>query len=205
MKVILVAGTHSWRGRAADWYNPSPPSPFVTYLASLGVSLLEPDRPYIWDTNVGGVGFGDDDLLGWKAAGINLFYYVVPPLYPALWLAPRETVVISHSHGLQPTLWAAAEGLRINLLIDVAGPVRKDMLPVAERARPNIGRWVHIHAGRRDWWQVWGGLFDGHLGVVREHPLADLNLPVPAADHGDVLRTPAYFPIIGQALGLAGV
>ncbi|MGH9350242.1 MAG: hypothetical protein ACRD26_23560 [Vicinamibacterales bacterium] len=199
MKVILVPGTHSWRGEASqDWFSPT--SAFVGYLGGVGFTLLDTVHPYTWDTGLGGVGFGDDDLIGWQAAGINLLHYVVPPRCKPMQVPGGLTILITHSHGLQPVLFAAAAGLKVDLCIDVAGPVRQDMMPTAERARQNIRRWVHVHAGKRDWWQVWGALFDGRWGIVREHRLADLNIPVPAADHGDVLRNPAYFPVIGRAL-----
>lgn len=193
--VILVPGTHAWDGVKEDWYSPG--SLFVEYLRSIGYEPIDP--PFIWDTEVGGIGFGDV-LRGWRANGINLLRFVVPPRCPDRRILPSETIVISHSHGLQVVLWAAARGLLIDTFVDVAGPVREDMMPAARDARPNIRRWVHIHAGRKDKWQWLGAMFDGNFGIVRQHPLADRNVREPQADHGDVLRTPRFFHHVGEAL-----
>lgn len=198
MKIILVPGTHAWDGHTAGWYSPG--SLFVDYLHSIGVELLDAARPFVWSTRLGGLGLGDGDLLNWKASGVNLFAYVVPPRCPHLQVPSSETVILSHSHGLQPVLFAAADGLKIDTFIDVAGPVRADMMHVARAARPNIRRWVHVHAGRRDLWQWFGELGDGACGVVRKHPEAHDNIAVNTADHNDVLELPQYFPIIGKVL-----
>lgn len=197
--VILVPGTHSWRGdESRDWYSPG--SPFMKYLTGLGIALVNAERPFVWSTDLGGLGFGAGDLSVWKAAGLNLYAYVVPPRCPDQRLPAAETTIISHSHGLQVVLCACAEGLKVDTFIDVAGPVRQDMMPLAEAARPNIRRWIHVHAGHRDKWQWFGTFGDGFFGIVRQHPLADENVPVLKADHGDVLRNPIYFPIIGSCL-----
>jgi hypothetical protein len=200
MKAILVAGTHAWRadGRVA-WYHPD--SVFAQRLKEMGVQIVGAHSPFTWSTELGGVGFGDDDLVVWKAAGINLLHYAVPPLCPEHQIPSSDLVVISHSHGLQVVLCAAAAGLKIDTFIDICGPVRKDMMSVAQLARPNIRRWVHMYGGKRDRWQWFGEMFDGHIGVVREHKLADHNIGVNSADHRDILADPELFPIIVQALG----
>ena len=194
--VILVPGTHAWRGDGrVDWYNSAQ---FLAHLTAHGYEPLDPRRPFVWSTDLGGVPFRG--LAVWKAAGLNLYAYAVPPRCPERRVPAAETVVISHSHGLQVALCAAAEGLKIDTLVDVCGPVRMDLRGTAGQARPNIRRWVHVHAGRRDRWQWFGTLFDGYLGVVREHPLADQNVAVPEADHGQVLRDPRYFHVVTDAL-----
>jgi len=124
----------------------------------------------------------------------------VPPRCPQERIPADDLVVISHSHGLQPVLYAAKQGLKIDLLIDVCGPVRWDMLPIAGAAKKHIHRWVHIHAGHRDRWQWFGSLFDGHVGIVRKHPLADENLAIPEADHSQVMRDPRYQALIRGVL-----
>lgn len=201
MNLILIPGTHAWdTDNTSEWYHPD--SLFVQSLEDHGHILLDDERPFVWSTGIGGVGFGKGDLAVWHAAGINLYAYVVPPRCPERRVSPDQTIIISHSHGLQVVLYAAAEGLKIDTFIDVSGPVRKDMLSTARLARPNIRRWIHIHSGGKDNMQWLGELFDGHLGVVRKHPLADHNIEVKAANHGDVLRDPAYFGIIHGALSL---
>ena len=205
MQLIAVPGTHAWRGPdgAGDWYHPG--SPVLAYLASIPppgtIALADPAHPFVWSTDLGGaLPFTDTDLAVWLAAGENLYQYGAQPRCEQQRLPPEETVILSHSHGLQPVLVAAAKGLQIHTFVDVAGPVRKDMRAIAEAARPQIRRWVHIHAGHRDRMQWLGELWDGHLGVVREHPLADENVSVPQADHSEVLRLPQYFPVIARAV-----
>lgn len=197
-QVVLVPGTHAWDGIKLDWYSPG--QPFHEFMKTLeGFELVCPNDPYVWSTRLGGVGFGDGDLVVYRAAGVNLLHYCVPPRFPDLRIPPDELVIVSHSHGLQPVLFAAAAGLKIDLLIDVSGPVREDMMPWATKARPNIRRWVHTYGGRKDRWQWLGGLFDGHVGIERKHPLAK-NLQVPGADHGEVLRDPRHFKMIHDIL-----
>jgi hypothetical protein len=91
-------------------------------------------------------------------------------------------------------LYACADhDLKVGTLISVGSPVRKDMMCVAKRARGNIGTWIHVHSDGSDRWQWFGELFDGHFGIVREHPLADRNDSVPGVGHGNLLRQPQHF------------
>lgn len=195
--VVLIAGTGAWANDSrVDWYCPT--SPFVSYIAAHGIfpifgKGIDQPCPFVWSTRLGGVGFGNHDLLEWAAAGANLFMYCVPPLCPDRRLLPSETNIIAHSHGLQVVLYACARGLKVNALVSVGSPIRKDMEATAKAARPNIGRWLHLHSDCSDRWQWLGELFDGHLGIVREHPLADLNDCVPNAGHSSVLERPEYF------------
>jgi len=193
-QVILVPGTHAWDGFRKDWYSPG--APFHDFIPTVpGHELVCPDAPFVWSSRLGGVGFGDDDLVVYHAAGVNLYHYAVPPRCPDKMIAPEDLVVISHSHGLQVVLYAAARGLKIDLLIDISGPVRADMFVTATKAKLNIKRWVHLYGGRKDRWQWLGGLFDGNVGIVRKHPLAE-NLEVPKADHSMVTRDPNYHALI---------
>lgn len=196
MHIVLVPGTKAWNGEKIDWYSPG--SLFVTYLASKGISLLDPDHPFVWSTDIGGIGFGKGDQLVWKAAGVNLYQYLIPPRCQDRRVPPNDTIVLSHSHGLQVVLFAAAHGLKIKTFVDVAGPVRHDMMETARVARRNIRHWVHIHAGPKDYWQWLGELFDGKIGIVRQHELADVNLEIKDANHGDALRNPKFFPLVGD-------
>jgi hypothetical protein len=198
-RAVLVAGTHAWRDiTSRDWYSPG--SWFALELERLGVSpVFAPDVfgsgrrvGFVWSTDVGGVGFGSGDLAVWQAAGIQLFWWCVPPWCPEARIPPDELLVIAHSHGVQPALWAFALGLRGRLL-SIGSPIRKDMLPIAERARPNIARWVHVHSDGSDNWQWLGALFDGRIGVYRQHPLADVNRLIPKVGHSEILRDPTQF------------
>lgn len=204
-RTLLVAGTHSWRndGRV-DWYCPG--HPFVQMLEAEGVTpLFLPDdagtlRPFGWSTRLGGVGFGDDDLLVWAAGGLHMYQVCVPPLCPERRIPGSELCVISHSHGLQPVLFACGTfGLRIDTLISVAPPIRKDMREIAARARPNIGYWLNVHGNSLDRWQWFGALFDGNWTrwftgnrIERAHPLADQNAAAPT-DHSELLRDPTCY------------
>jgi hypothetical protein len=202
-RTVLVAGTHDWGigdppvgGR---WYAPG--SPWVEAAQAAGVTPLfgrnvygDP-TPFIWSTDLGGVGFGSGDLKVWVAAGWNLYWFCVPPLCPDRRVPAAELNVVTHSHGLQVALAAAANGLKIDTLLSVAGPVRKDMREVTAQARKNIRYWVHLHSDKSDRWQWFGTLFDGKIGIVREHPSADLNIKVPQVGHSEMLREPARFPL----------
>src|SRR6185437_7368114 len=103
-----------------------------------------------------------------------------------------EVNVFSQSHGLQVVLYACGKyNLKVHTFIDVAGPVRGDMLAIAKAARPNITRWLHLHSGWKDRWQILGELFGGGT-FVRAHPLADVNAVMPGG-HSDIVRDPALF------------
>lgn len=188
-KVVCVAGTHDWSSdeTTSRWYRRG--SPFVTLLSRSTEPVFTPEgSPFTWSTDLGGVGFGKSDLNVWDAAGQNLFWYCVPPRCPERRIPGAELTIITHSHGLQPVLFACGQyGLKVNRLISVTGPVRGDMEAMARLARPNITLWQHLYA-KRDFWQLVGGLFDGHLGFHQKHPLADENHFVEGTNHSQLLR-----------------
>lgn len=194
MTIITVAGTHgyddTWKRRD---------SPVSQHLArELGADI---DDRFIWSTALGGIGPGSGDLRVWESAGQNLFQFCVPPRCPDRRIAPGDLVLLTHSHGLQVALFALAAGLKARALIDVCGPVREDMLPIARLAAAQVDTWTHLHGGRRDRWQWFGALFDGHVGIRRAHPLADRNVACPDADHDDPLVVEALWPLIAGAVG----
>ena len=90
--------------------------------------------------------------------------------------------------------YGAAAGLRIPRLITIGSPVRGDMAEVWARARPQIGRWLHLYSAG-DWWQIFGQFGDGVIGRRRSMPLADRNVEVPGVHHADLLRDPARFDL----------
>jgi hypothetical protein len=196
MRVIPVPGT--W-GRTQDWYRPC--SAWGLYLDTLGIEVYEPDgRPFLWSTDAGGwqvwrrwgLGHRTGDHWDWQAGGESLFRLIVPPLAPDRRIPPAETVLVSHSHGLQVVLYACAAGLQVDRLIDISGPVRADMRPVMEAALPNIGQWLHVHSDRSDRMQWLGEMGDGALDITRAHPAANMNRALPAAGHSGVLRDPTW-------------
>lgn len=187
-----VAGTGAAK-RTAEWNDVD--SLLSVYLRERGIENIAGQAlsPFLWSTDLNGIGAKNQE--DWKATGRALFYYFVPQLRPELAIRPCRSNVICHSHGLQGVLFACAYGLKLNALISVGSPVRKDMEAVAKLARPNIARWLHIHSDGSDRWQWLGELFDGHFGIVREHPLADKNVAVAGVGHAGVLRDPADFPL----------
>lgn len=212
--LIVVPGTWEWPASSEPgepvWYQPH--SLFSDYLASQGWAIARDDaRPFVWSTRATGFQFWDR-LLGrqtqmqadWAAAAENLYAWVVPPRAPERRLPPEQTTILTHSHGLQVALLAAARGLKIQTLIDICGPVRKDIRAYLDpTVRANIGYWWHLHADRSDWWQVLGGIGDGSFGVQRSHPDADLNQRLPQAGHSRLLRDRAWMPLLDSALDWA--
>lgn len=212
--LIVVPGTWEWPAPSTSespiWYQPH--SLFSDYLASRGWALASDDgRPFVWSTRATGYQLWDR-LLGrraqmqadWAAAAENLYAWVVPPRAPERRLPPEQTTILTHSHGLQVALLAAARGLKIQTLIDICGPVRKDIRAYLDPAiRANIGYWWHLHADRSDWWQILGGIGDGSLGIQRSHPDADLNQRLPQAGHSRLLRDRAWMPLLDSALDWA--
>lgn len=188
---LPVQGTWDTRSEGS-WSLPS--SPLSVYLQERGLHNLSGDGtiPYAWSTDLD---FECGDHQAWLAGGKALYYYLVPPLCPANRWPPAETVIVTHSHGLQVALYAAALGLKIDRLLSFMGPVRKDMMSVATQARPNIRRWRQVRSDKTDKWQWLGELFDGHLGIVRNHPLADVNETVPGVGHTGVLNDPSNYPL----------
>lgn len=181
-----------------QWHQPD--SPWMAWLRTQGFVQLVPDRrSFVWSTNVDGL-LPWRKQATWRAAGENLFAYIVPPLAPERRIPPRCTFVLCHSHAAQVVLHACALGLKIAELVDIAGPVREDMMPIARLARPNIAHWQHLHSDRSDRMQWLGEIGDGALGIVREHPLADVNHPMPKAGHSGVLNDPRWFDLLTPCL-----
>ena len=196
--VLLVQGTHAWgRSTAEQWWEAS--SPFARFLSSQQLELLGGDRPFIWDTDLDGVGWfhgRGKRHINWEAAGLCLYAYLKPPLNASDDYVPlADRNLIGHSHAMQVIAYACAAGLKINRLITIGSPVRKDMRDVYAAARPNVARWLHVHSDRSDRIQWLGTLFDGHVGVVRRQPFADVNLGIPQVSHSRLLNDPLCFPL----------
>ncbi len=198
---VPVPGTWAFRATpsADDWYHPS--SALSIYFTDRALFQIGSSRPFEWTTDPNGwrpwrrwFGVGDSDHRDWLVAGRNLYAWLRPPVTDSddyVKLADRN--IIAHSHALQVALYACASGLKINKLISLAGPVRDDMRAIAAAARPNIGRWIHVHSDKSDrtqWLGEWG---DGVLRIVRAHPLADMNIAIPRVGHSDMLhKTDAF-------------
>ncbi|MDP3909921.1 MAG: hypothetical protein Q8Q14_05985 [Gemmatimonadales bacterium] len=187
MKAILIGGTHSF-GRE-DWHDEN--SPFARdVLAPAGIEVVAPDgRPYLWSGALDGV-IGSNTK--WESAGYHLLAYAVPPLAPEHRIPSAELIVIAHSHAGQAAAYAFAYGLK-GTLVTIGTPVRKDMQPVWGDAHRNISRHLHLYS-KRDWWQLFGAIGDGVLGILRTFPEPTRNDEMPKG-HGDVLRDVALFPL----------
>lgn len=162
-------------------------SPFSRFMNSIGYEHISKDKPFWWTTDIDGL---DGKNVVWLVGGQNLYYYVVPPLFPDERVPVEKTLIITFSHGAQVALHAFAMGMK-GRLITVNPPVRDDMQPVIEKARPNILRWVNLYGNWKDYMAVLGALRDGHYNLRREFPEADKNILVPGG-HGDALRDPKW-------------
>jgi pimeloyl-ACP methyl ester carboxylesterase len=186
---VAIPGTGAGAVTAEDdWTRPH--SAFSEFARSHGLEnrARRATHSFVWSTNLN---FGNGSMDNWIAGAHALYYYHVSP-HDERWRIPgADTYLIAHSHGGQVALHAAALGLKVAGLITVGTPVVKGMEPVIERARPNIGAWLHLRS-RRDVWQILGSIFDGRLGFYRAMKRADRNDWMPKG-HGDVLRDPALF------------
>jgi len=182
MSLCLIAGTNSWdNDGGVDWYCPS--HPFQRLLADAGAEPLYDDNfPFIWSTDCDGLPGDRKGHIDWASGGAALSYFTRMK-------GQKEVDAIVHSHGLQVLLYAVAyHDIKIRKLISMGSPVRKDMEQIAKQARPFIKEWLHVHSDGSDKWQWLGEMFDGKLGIVREHPLADRNDFIPKVGHSELLR-----------------
>lgn len=191
IKYIAIAGTWG-ANKSGDWFNAG--SPFNNMLAENGAELLvtNPLNRYMWSTDVDGID-GEDNT--WDAAGRALAHYIVPPLLGKSLVKPEDTFLIAHSHGGNVVAYACGKyGLKVNGLITIGTPVRKELYPIYADAASNITRHLHLYAGWKDYMQVLGALFDGRFGIHRKHPYATRNEKMPQG-HGDMLRKTELFPL----------
>jgi hypothetical protein len=208
--IVLCAGTWGLRGiddleavaaAALPWWHPR--SDFGVAALTHGLALIDGLEPFLWSTALDGIG---GDNLGWYAGGAALRYFAHakhPPI-PCDEAADNTQVrdgqgwrpvsVIAHAHGGNVALYAAQQGLRIETLVTLGTPVRREMDAVAAQARPNMRRWVHVYSDS-DPAQIAGALFDGRLGIYRKFPLAE-NILEPRVGHSD-LHDPARWTARG--------
>lgn len=191
-RVIAVAGTHGIQD-PDDWS--SPKSEFFQSLAPLGWFPVSVEKPYKWDTALDGVAGKN---YTWEIAGLNLYYYVAPPLFPEIRIPARDTYLFAFSHGVNVAIEALALGLKARGMISVCPPVRGDMRQKTLLARKNVERWINLHGDWRDLWAVAGAVRDGHLGIRRKIEVAE-NILVPGG-HGAALRDKRYWPMWAEWL-----
>lgn len=200
-RIVPIPGTHGWRGQlTGEWW--STDSPWMAFAESRGLRSLGGEKhPFVWSTDLNGHRFwrhlfGSQDFHSdWEAAARALYYYLRPIAdHDDRYVPIADRNLIAHSHGLQPVLKACAMGLKINRLVSVMSPVRKDMHYDAKMARPNIGAWLSI-ASCSDDVQRRGSWFDGSWKLERAHPLADVADVVPNAGHSKILRDEEWFAL----------
>lgn len=192
IRYINVAGTFGAM-HPDDWFHPK--SNLSKFLSEHGCepAVVDPMKRYMWSTEVDGI---HADHSTWDAAGRALAHYIVPPLFEESLIKPIDTFVIAHSHGGNVVAYACGKyGLKINGLITVGTPIRRDLYAVYQAANSQISRHLHLYAGWRDYWQLLGSLFDGKFGLHREHPFAEWNDEIKNGNHGCVLRDKAFFPL----------
>jgi hypothetical protein len=202
---IPVAGTSGWADDSAKlaqygrnevrWWQDS----YLYYfLKAEGFNVPNVKDPYIWTTDLGGTSFWrrwaiwkgkislTRDHRDWIAGGAALRWYIKGHN-----LDDSDVNIIAHSHGLQVVAYASEQGLKINHLISVGSPVRRDMEEVYKRM--NVRRWLHIFDGNNDRIQWAGQLGDGFLSRRLKNSYANFNHPLPNIEHSRVLSDPDAF------------
>ena len=183
--VILNHGTWS---RETDWHKPG--FPMWKMLADRGYTVLE----FKWSGYCGGIPGpvivppSTAQILGflqlWKSVGEKLTLFCQR-------LGLERPHVISHSHGLQGTMWSAAgtdfvAPQLFDTVLSLSGPVRPDMQAVRERAVANITKLVQVTDPISDWTIREGELFGhalAHLGWNYKLPEAHVNIDAPGHGH----------------------
>jgi hypothetical protein len=202
-----VQGSGAWRDiplkqrvrrmMGLDWWQPR--SALDRKLRSLKLEHLNDEHPFLWNTAVGGLEFWwrflsdkgtAPDHRDWATAGHHLRLWVELQKVPY-----RDRNFVLHSHGLQPLMYACAQGLVVRNVITVCSPVRADMETVTALARPRIGHWLHISDPEDDATQAAGSMFDGSVRLNRRHPAADVNDQVPGINHSNSLHEGEYLDL----------
>ncbi len=190
--VIAVKGTEH-----GEWADAG--SPFRTQVLEPNGFSVYP-RVDFWSQDVSGLPkwlswFARDKFSDWEAGGDFLASVLEGLPY-------EKRNLLSHSHGLQPIMYAARQ-VKIRRVIDVCGPVREDLMDVCMAAAKNIGYWVHVASKGGDKMQFLGEAFDGFWGWVREHPCANRNIVIPKIGHSGLLYDQRLFHLWTDELLLA--
>lgn len=183
-----IGGTHSWDedDNHYQWWERG--SEFTRQMATLGL-VLHARNPFVWATNIDGTLFQRKHTI-WKAAAKHLICHLGDDRIP---YAQRN--VVAHSHGGQVVFFACADGLKIQNLITVGTPVRKDMEKVVLQAIGNIGYWHHICDSSSDRMAILGTLFDGAIRIKHNFEVADSSSDVKGVGHSKILNDPKFIPL----------
>lgn len=187
MLIIPVHGTFTVPTKGMAWHMKG--SAFHTAAKAAGLDYVNGEHgPFEWSGDLDGALAGKRAHTDWEAAGKALRYYMHDLPY-------EDRNVVTHSHGLQVALFAAAQGTKFRRLVSITGPIRQDLMAVAKQAKPNIGPWLHLYCPT-DMVQWMGGCaLDLSLRwPKREHPLATANLRVPKVGHSGLLSDSRYIP-----------
>ncbi len=202
--VTAVVGTWGWRGLLKPQATIGNPNANVwKYLNDHRLTMRcdRKGRGFSWTSAIAGAEvwrrlFGSEpSILDWEVGAVNLLDFHLPMTVQSEHHLPGcRTHVIAHSHGGNLPYIAAAMGLRINCLATISTPIRMDVLNrFGPEARANIGYHVHYYSDD-DFTQMLGGAGDGHIGLIRKHPYADVNVRLPEnAGHSGLLENPFYF------------
>lgn len=179
------------------WWKP--PSVFIANLRNAGLEIVSETDYFDWSTNLDGVRGHNDD---WLTSGKALYWW---------WAAHgmRPLSLIGHSHAGQIIAYALAYSRQLyNLLkidpvpmvldhlVTVGSPVREDMQPVWDQAKPLIEDWTHIYCDEKIilpddlGYQELGSSNSPEFPFTRLMPQADRNVEVtPATTHHDLIQS----------------
>lgn len=208
MIYLPIAGTNGWSDDSSHleqygrneirWWQDSY---FYYFMHNEGFDVPNIKDPFIWTTDLGGTSFWrrwpiwrgkvslTRDHRDWIAGGAALRWYLQLNS-----LAFSDINIIAHSHGLQVVAYACDQGLRVNHLITVGSPIRKDMRHHYQMMRDGcVRRWLHIYDGNNDRIQWAGQIGDGSFTGRLNNKFARFNHPLKNIEHSRVLSDPEAF------------
>ena len=165
--LILIPGTWAYQGSAWNLRG----APLVEHLLEQGLEPLSPDgEPFDWTENAGGLWaqavFTGSAFRDWEAAGESLRWYAHAKYPPARDGRLIPVSLLTHSHGLQVAAFAATQGLVLDTVMSLAGPVRRDLMSQYRALRnQTLHRWIDVWAHEPLWagglpWQKLGSRFN---------------------------------------------
>ena len=187
--MICLGGTWDWDDNTKPrWYKSN--SEFSLFMSMNGFHHVFPNMALEWSMEIDGIPLpAHTKHSNWKSGAKATLYYTQLTEIP---LHKRNFIV--HSHGLNVILYACGQyGLKINNLISVASPIRNDMAEVADIARDNIEKWLHIRDSRTDWMGTLGQVFDGKISWDRSNKWADDEDIVQGISHSKIIRDKTCF------------
>lgn len=204
-ELLFVQGTSALRddpdpALPRNWWRED--SSLVRWLRPRGFTLLHPEDPYCWSTDLNGWRFWrrwfgkSDSKRDWFVGGKGLRWWLT-----AKGVDARTLKIWCHSHGLQIVLHAAAEWheeIFCDVLVSFGSPLRADV--PWKQALPKIGRWL-IVTDERDLVQFLGRLGDGAVGSFEDLPANVEVLQIPDISHSKLLQEERYFELL-EAFGV---